>query len=351
MLLEIFSFLQVAALKNATLVCSKWNDVISTSQETMLKLPLTVNLRDAEALDQIYGYSRQLTSLKIIRGARTSSHSSIGNEQHDIQFMRRYFRQRGSQLRKLMLHMREPGKIACFATDRLCGSLRSLRMLQRLDIDNVCLRTEAGRQQTNRPALLWQLKQLHVRDTDWKLFRGITAPNLEQLTVSGSGYFDNSPRHLTGFLKASPNLHALALQRDVFEDVFNAAFPFTLEQFSYLVVEQWSHMNTSSFSVGHCEKLNTFIGSQAQLKRLEMCTITTAILHTIFDTLRMLNTLALVFPAHVGPPGYHERLPKNDSIIHLYLNTFVPAYAWIFTKCPSLLSLNGVRLDSTTGPN
>lgn len=334
----------------------RWNDLISTSYKTMKKFHFKINLKDTEGLGRIYSYRRQLASLEVFRDVANNPqqryiYSNMYDGSPDIEFMRRYFRLRGSKLRKLVMRLGEQHgtspmnkfryRVAfCSSNERFCSTLRCLKILQHLEIDEVCLRDATARRQVVRPARLLNLKHLKISDSDWSLFTCIKAPKLESLIVIGSGFYDTSPEHLVSFLKDSPKLQSIEFRQNVFEGVFSGditEFPFKLKRFIYTGI---------SSSLEYSINLNTFLESQTTLVELRTSVITASILQTIFGKLKSLKQLYMTAYQQNEPKEFYYRLPRSRSIIEVRLNeTSVPR--WILTKCPRLVILNGIYIYKT----
>lgn len=318
----------------------------------MKKFPFKINLKDTEGLGRIYSYRRKLVDLELFRDVANNPqqryiYSNMYDGSPDIEFMHRYFRLRGSKLRKLVMRLGSFGttplnkfryRVAfCSSNERFSSTLRCLKILQHLEIDEVCLRDATARRQVVRPAQLLNLKHLKISDSDWSLFNYIKAPKLESLIVIGSGFYDTSPEHLVSFMKDLPKLQSIEFRQNVFEGVFSgdiSEFPFKLKRFIYTGI---------SSSLEYSINLNTFLESQTKLEELRTSVITASILLTIFGKLKSLKQLYMTAFQQTEPKEFYYKLPRSRSIVEVCLNEpSVPR--WILTKCPRLIVLNGIYI-------
>lgn len=268
--LKVFDFLDGKSLKEASLVCKRfekrckeekrlkkflhfsWNEIISSSPQSMRKFTLTLSTKsqkDSSWLEKLYeirNIRKKFQSLRVELKWRSC--------QKEIQSLNSILCHHGLHLRNLTLSS------VCFFNSRdFCDVLRNLPLLTNLELNYI--RFELGETLNGEKVFLENLKTIKINNCSWTLMQFLNSPNLKSIEILYGNCSDRS--FLMEFMKTLWKLESLIIDGSalnvIFQELIDIKFPFKLKKLN--ILSKFSYENSTKID----KNFRNFLESQKSL--------------------------------------------------------------------------------------
>lgn len=302
--LMIFSFLDAESLKNASLVCTKWNELIGSSASTMNKLKLKLDPWTIEKLEESAVFNRHYNFVDIFYGNVFDKVVDALNRFKVVQA--RKFKIFGPQtvgVKVIELLSKMPMlEILVFETFKI-----DIRGEETLEVN------------------LPELRSLEIDSVNCGALKFITAEKISRIYIHGYRIpsFEDT-KNLKDFLSRSKQLKKLDLNYHSFAALFGHQ---NLPNFSFQLSEFKLDLYQTSLSPEMGKNFNKFLKSQSNLESLVFNlveNIPQSIFITIFNELKNLTLLDIQVADLPIERSFYEKINQNLSLRELKLRKFFP---------------------------
>lgn len=332
-LVEVFTFLDCENVKSAALVCSKWNELISTAPAVMKKFKLYLCDWSIEDFDESFTSRRRHQNVEI-REVELAEAAKILNF-FEVSFTRKIsfasFKERKA-----------------IYVDDVLGILSRMPVLNELKLDNVTL---FMKNQAPDPVNLPQLAKFEMASNDCRIFKFITAKNIAKIEVGDKNLvmIETSIESFASFLESCEKLKKLFLQPMIFAGLFELDhrrnFKFELESFEVPHHCYWLY-NCEVLS-GNFQKFLKIQSKTLKVLKVGELKFTESVIGTIFNELGILSSLAVSgfqLPSH---RSFYMNVKAIETLKELIITSGFRTEETpkeILRKCPNIESF---RLDTS----
>lgn len=323
-LLEILANLDGDTLKQASLVCKKWNDVIGSSARTMKKFILNLHPSSLNRLEDEFISVRKHRNMTIHFEKDYEERFEV-LEQFDV-----------SQVQCASIH-RYNSSISAM---RLKEVLLMMPLIEHVSFVMIIIDIPEGFE-LEEPLNLPKLKHLRIYPGCCKFLKMFNPKQISELRVDESVSPGYHSKELTEFIDKAENLKTLKLNKMTFDEIFKkeAKFPAKLNKFDMLyfrtAVSDVAGKNFNSFL-----RTQKFSLTSLDLNGMEM--LPESVYETLFNHLTVLKKLSLDGSQLPQNKKFYELVKANKSLRTLVLNKSFSsdeAAKGILGKCPDIVEL------------
>jgi F-box-like len=307
-LLEVFSSLDAQSLRNASLVCKNWDELIGSSAVTMKKFKLRMNLQKIEVIaresDILPSYNRKHVNVDIF-------YENVFDQ--ITEFIGHF---NVAQVRNLKLYgpqTVENGKLLTF--------LSNMPLLENLDFSPFLVSYETD----SKPCELNHLKRIHIDSVNCAALKFIVARKLEKIEVHGYRVPKiEDVQSLVDFLKTAKNLQKLEINQHMFTRIFDSENQPQLRlNLTFFEMSYQCKMSASTE-----KNFTSFLRSQAStLTHLNInnsSNIPSKAYAVIISQLTNLSTLLIDVSNVPSQRTFYEKLTPSTSVKSLHLHEVFP---------------------------